>query len=435
MFEETRNLVGSSYLERGAMDIQRTGIVKRKLIRRAIFLVAAAAVAMAANWRMGQFKPAAPVVEMASIWADTVKRGPLVREVRGLGTLVPENILWIQAAFDAQVKTVAAQSGDAVGPGSVLVALSNPQMEADADESFWQVKQAEADYTGLKVRLESQTLDQQVLAATAAGDLKQAEINREKEEQLFAMKLGPEINVKLAEAKWQQAASRARMEQRKLEIMRDSIDAQLDSQRVQIEKLRAAHALKKRQVDELTIRAVIRGRVQELTLEIGQRVKAGDILAKVAQPRKLMARLQIAETQAKDVALGQRASIDTRNGIVKGHVARIDASVVNGARIVDCKLDGALPEGAVPDLSVDGTIEFERIENAVYVGRPAFAQPGAVASLFRLDATGNNAERVAVRFGRTSANAIEIVEGLREGERVILSDMAAQDGYEKVRLR
>jgi len=417
------------------MDIQRTGVAKRKLIRRVVYLMAAVAVAAFANWRIGQLKPAAPVVEMASIWPDTVKRGLMVREVRGLGTLIPENILWIQAAFDAQVKTIRAQSGDAVRPGSVLVALSNPQMEADANESFWLIKQAEAGLADLKVRLESQTLDQQAMASAAAGDLKQSEINRDKEEQLFAIKLEPEINVKLARAKWEQAANRQQMEQKKLEIMHDSVEAQLDSQRVQIEKLRAAYALKKQQVDELTIRAGISGRVQELTLEVGQRVKAGDILAKVAQPRKLMARLQIAETQAKDVALGQRANIDTRNGIVKGHVARIDASVVNGTRTVDCKLDGALPEGAVPDLSVDGTVEIERIENAVYVGRPVFAQPGAAGSLFRIDGTGQSAERVAVRFGRASVNTIEIVEGLREGDRVILSDMAAQDGAEKVRLR
>jgi HlyD family secretion protein len=417
------------------MDIQRQGVAKQKLIRRVVYLLAAAAVAAVANWRIGQLKPAAPVVEVGSIWPDTVKRGLMVRDVRGIGTLVPEDILWIQAAFDAQVHKIAASSGDEVAPESVLVVLSNPQMEADANDAFWQIKQAEASYADLRVRLQSQTLDQQAMVSTSGGELKQADINREKEEQLFAFKLEPEVNVRLAQAKWEQAASRQQMEKQKLDIMKDSVEAQLDSQKVQIEKLRAAYALKKTQVDELMIRAGIRGRVQEMTLQIGQRVKAGDILAKVAQPRKLMARLQIAETQAKDVLLGQRAHIDTRNGIVAGHVTRIDASIVNGTRTVDCKLDGPLPDGAVPDLSVDGTIELERLDGVLYVGRPVFAQPGALGSLFKIDSTGKAAERVAVRFGRASVNTIEIAEGLREGDRVILSDMAAQDGSERVQLR
>ena len=234
-----------------------------------------------------------------------------------------------------------------------------------------------ANLADLKVRLQSQTFDQQSSVATAQGDLKQAEISKEKEEQLYQAQLEPEINVKLAVAKWEQASSRFQMEKQKLDIMKDSVEAQIESQKVQIEKLRATALLKKKQVDELTIRAGIRGRMQEMTLQVGQRVKPGDVLAKVAQPRKLMARLQIAETQAKDILIGQRAQIDTRNGIVPGHVTRIDASIVNGTRTVDCKLDGPLPAGAVPDLSVDGTVEIERLPNVLYVGRPVFAQPNS----------------------------------------------------------
>jgi HlyD family secretion protein len=212
------------------------------------------------------------------------------------------------------------------------------------------------------------------------------------------------------------------------------VDAQLEAQQVQIEKLRATWLLKKKQVDEMTIRAGIKGRMQEMTLQVGQRVKPGDVLAKVAQPWKLMARLQIAETQAKDVQLGQRASIDTRNGIVAGHVTRIDASIVNGTRTVDCKIDGALPEGAVPDLSVDGTVEIERLANVVYVGRPVAGQPNSAASLFRVDGEGREAARTAVRFGRASVNAIEILDGLRPGDRVILSDMSSEDQASRIRL-
>jgi HlyD family secretion protein len=387
-----------------------------------------------AGWRLNELKPAAPAVEMSTLWPDTVKRGPMVRDVRGLGTLVPEDILWIQAASDAQVSQIRAQSGDEVKPESVLIVLTNPQMLADATDYEWQTKQAEANYADLKVRLQSQTFDQQSSVASAQSELKQADLNRDKEEQLFAGGLEPEINVKLAAAKWEECTVRFQMEKQKLEIMKDSVNAQLDAQKVQVEKLRATYLLKKKQVDELTIRAGIRGRMQEMTLQVGQRVKTGDVLAKVAQPWKLMARLQIAETQAKDIALGQRAQVDTRNGIVAGHVARIDASIVNGTRTVDCKLDGALPAGAVPDLSVDGTIEIERLSNVVYVGRPVSAQPDSSAGLFKIDADGKGATRVTVKLGRASVNAIEVLDGLKPGDRVILSDMSAQDQYSRIRL-
>jgi HlyD family secretion protein len=416
------------------MDIQRQGVARKKLIRRTVYLSLTFAAVALAGWRVNELKPAAPAVEMSTLWPDTVKRGPMVRDVRGLGTLVPEDILWIQAASDAQVSQIRAQSGDEVKPESVLIVLTNPQMEADATDYEWQTKQAEANYTDLKVRLKSQTFDQQSAVASAQSELKQADLNKDKEEQLFAGGLEPEINVKLAAAKWEECTVRFQMEQQKLDIMKDSVNAQLDAQKVQVEKLRATYLLKKKQVDELTIRAGIRGRMQEMTLQVGQRVKTGDVLAKVAQPWKLMARLQIAETQAKDIALGQKAQIDTRNGIVAGHVTRIDASIVNGTRTVDCKLDGALPAGAVPDLSVDGTIEIERLSNVVYVGRPVSAQPDSSAGLFKIDADGKGATRVTVKLGRASVNAIEVLDGLKPGDRVILSDMSAQDQYSRIRL-
>lgn len=416
------------------MDIKRQGVAKNKTIRRVIYVTIIAAVVVLAGRRVSQLKPAAPAVEMAAIWPDTVKRGPMVRDVRGLGTLVPEDILWIQAAFDSQVGKIHTQSGDQVGPETVLLVLANPQMEADEVDYEWQTKQAEANLSDLRVRLQSQTFDQQSSVATAQGDLKLAEISKETEEQLYQAEVEPQINVKLAVARWEQASSRFQMEKRKLDIMHDSVEAQIESQKVQIEKLRATAVLKKKQVEELTIRAGIRGRMQEMTLQVGQRVKPGDVLAKVAQPWKLMARLQIAETQTQDIRVGQRAQIDTRNGIVPGRVTRIDASIVNGTRTVDCKLDGPLPAGAVPDLSVDGTVEIERLPDVLYVGRPAFAQPNSPATLFRIDGDGKGATRVLVKFGRASVNAIEVVEGLKAGDRVILSDMAAQDQYARLRL-
>ncbi len=416
------------------MDIQRTGVAKKKTIRRVIYLVLILAAAALAGWRINQLKPAAPSVDAAPLWPGTVQRGPMVRDVRGTGTLVPEDILWIQAAFDSQVSSIRAQSGDEVKPDTILLVLSNPQMEADAVDYEWQTKQAEANYTDLKVRLQSQTFDQESVVAVAKGDVRQTELSKVKEEKLFAAHLEPQFDTNLAIAKWEQAGSKYEMEKKKLDIMNQSVQAQLDAQNVQIEKLRATWLLKKKQVDELTIRAGIPGRMQEMTLQVGQRVKAGDILAKVAQPWKLMARLQIAETQAKDILIGQKAQIDTRNGIVPGHVTRIDASIVNGSRTVDCKLDGALPAGAVPDLTVDGTIELERLDNVLFITRPASSLPNSLSTLFRIDPDGKEATRVPVKFGRASVNAIEITEGLKEGDKVILSDMTAQEQYPRIRL-
>jgi len=416
------------------MDIQRTGIAKKKTIRRVIWLALVCAIAAVAAWKIDRLKPAAPGVDGATLWPGTVQRGLMVRDVRGTGTLVPEDILWIQAAFDSQVSSIRAQSGDEVKPDTVLLVLSNPQMEADAVDYEWQTKQAEANYTDLKVKLQSQTFDQQSLMLVAQGDVKQTELAKTKEQQLFAAHLEPRYDTDLAVAKWEQAQSKYEMEKKKLDIMNDSVQAQLDSQKVQVEKLRATWQLKKKQVDELTIRAGIPGRMQEMTLQTGQRVKAGDILAKVAQPWKLMARLQIAETQAKDVLIGQKAQIDTRNGIVPGHVTRIDASIVNGTRTVDCRLDGPLPAGAVPDLTVDGNIELERLTDVLYINRPASAQPETTSTLFRVDPDGKEATRVQVKFGRASVNAIELLDGLKLGDKVILSDMSAEDRFSRIRL-
>lgn len=416
------------------MDIKREGVARSKMIRRVVYLTLTAVAVSAAGWRINQLKPAAPSVERSTVLIDTVKRGPMVRDVHGLGTLVPEDILWIQAEFESQVSKIMSQSGDEVNPDSVLLVLSNPQMEADANDYEWQAKQAEANFADLKVRLQTQTFEEQSLVAMVQGDLKQAQITKEMEEKLLESKLESQLNARLAIAKWEQADGRFQMEKQKLDIMKQSVDAQLEAQRVQIEKLRATWVLKKKQVDELTIRAGIKGRMQEMTLQVGQRVKPGDVLAKVAQPWKLMARLQIAETQAKDVLLGQKAFIDTRNGIVAGHVTRIDASIVNGTRTIDCKLDGALPDGAVPDLSVDGTVEIERLADVIYMQRPVFGQPNSQVSLFKLEPDGREATRVVVRLGVASVNTTEILGGLKPGDQVILSEISGQDQSPRIRL-
>jgi HlyD family secretion protein len=416
------------------MDIKREGVARKKTVRRIIYLTLTVTVIALGGWRVNQLTPAAPAVERGTVLIDTVKRGPMVRDVHGLGTLVPEDILWIQAGFDSQVSKIMSQSGDEVNPDSVLLVLTNPQMEADANDFEWQARQAEANYADLKVRLQSQTFDEQSLVSTAQGDLKQAQITKEMEEKLLESHLESQLNASLAIAKWEQASSRFLMEKQKLDIMKQSVDAQVEAQNVQIEKLRATWMLKKKQVDELTIRAGIKGRMQEMTLQIGQRVKPGDVLAKVAQPWKLMARLQINETQAKDIVLGQKATIDTRNGVVPGHVTRIDASIVNGTRTIDCRLDGPLPPGAVPDLSVDGTVELEHLLDVVYMQRPVFGQPNSPVSLFKLNPGGKEATRIVVRLGRESVNAAEVLDGLKPGDQVILSEIQGQDQTQRIRL-
>jgi HlyD family secretion protein len=416
------------------MDVKREGVARKKLIRRIVYLTLMAIAVAGASWRVSLLKPAAPTVELATVWPDTVKRGPMVREVRGLGTLQPEEILWVPAAFDSQVSKIQAHSGDDVNPETVLLVLSNPQMELDANDYEWQVKQAEANFADLKATLQSQTFDEQSAVATIGNDLRQAELTKDADEALLKESLKAALDVKLTVAKWEQLVSRLEMEKKKLELLKDSVSARLDAQKVQIEKLRATHLLKKKQVDELVIHAGVKGRLQEMTLQVGQRVRPGDVLAKVAQPWKLKAELKIAETQAKDILLGQKAEIDTRNGVIKGRVSRIDASIVNGTRTVDIKLDGALPPGAVPDLSVDGTVEIERLGQVLFVGRPVFAQPNSAASLFKIDEDGKGAARVTVKFGVSSVNTIEVLEGLKEGDRVILSEISGQDQAQRIRL-
>jgi HlyD family secretion protein len=415
------------------MDIKREGVARKKRIRFIIYGILAAGALGAAGWRVSKLEPAAPTVERATVWIDSVKRGPIVIERKGLGKLAPEEIIVIPSLQDGQVIKVPIKSGQRVKPDTVLMVLINPDMELATDDLGWQVKQAQATYADLKVKLQSQKFDQQSAVATAENTLKQASLNKDKDEQLFKFQIQTDLNVKLSTANWEQASSRFQTEKQKLDIMKDSIDAQLDSAKVQIDKLQATWERKKQQLTELTVRAGTEGVVQELTLQVGTHVTAGTVVAKVAQA-KLQAELQIAETQAKDILLGQKASIDTRNGIIPAHVVRIDPNVINGTRTVDCMLDGPLPSGAVPDLSVDGTVEIERLADVVYIGRPVFGQPDSSVSLFKLEPDGKGAARVTVKLGRSSVNTIEVVEGLKVGDQVILSDMSAQDQNPRIRL-
>lgn len=417
------------------MDVKREGVVRRKRIKLAIYMTLLTGAVAYAGYRISKLEPASPSVEFATLWPDTVKRGPMVRDVKGQGTLVPEEIVWIPAKSDGQVEKVLHRSGEEVFPETILVVLSNPDMDLQANDLEWQIRQAEANFADLKVRLMSARVDAEASVSRTETALEQSTLNLDKKRQLFELNLEPELNLKDATSMWKQAKNAHQAEVRKLDVLEDSQAAQLESARVQIDKLKATWERKRQQVQELTIRAGTHGVLQEITLQVGQRIAPGTVLAKVAQPSRLKAELKIAETQAKDILLHQKALIDTRNGIIPAHVVRIDPNVVNGTRTVDCALDGPLPSGAVPDLSVDGTIELERLADVLYIGRPVFGQPNSQVSLFKIDAEGKGASRVTVKLGRGSVTSIEVVEGLALGDRVILSDMSAQDQYQKIQFR
>lgn len=422
------------------MDVPRgKEVARRKLIRRIIIIVVVLAAIPLITWGLSRLKPAAPSVDGATVWRDTVKRGPMVRDVRGLGTLVVEQYRWIPAAFDSRVEKINFLPGVTVHANDVVMVTSNPDMELAAADLEWQIKAAQANLENLRVTLETQQLAQKATTEQVKSDMEQAELQADRDSQLTKLGLKSDLDTKLSVAKWQELKGRYALSKEQLDISDQSVKAQMDAQRVGIEKLQAAYKLKKEQVEELIIRAGAEGTLTQLgtsatPLEVGMRVAPGAILAKIAQPNKLKATLKIPETQVKDVAIGQVASIDTRNGIIPGHVSRIDPAAVNGTVDVDVTLEGALPPGARPDLSVDGTITLERLTDVMYVGRPVIGQPGAKISLFKVDPDGKGAERVNVALGRSSVNNIEVVDGLKVGDQVILSDMSSQDAYNRIRL-
>ncbi|MDX2178700.1 MAG: efflux RND transporter periplasmic adaptor subunit [Bryobacteraceae bacterium] len=416
------------------MDVKREGVGRKKLIWRIFWILAILVSIPLITWALSRMKPAAPTVELATLWPDTVRRGPMVRNTRGLGTLVPEEILFIPAQNDGRVEKVALRPGVTVNPDTVLLVLSNPELELQMVDYEWQVKAAEATLADLRVRLKQQKLEQQARAAQIRADQVKAQITYERDAQLFKNGLTPDLTVKLSEASAAELKHRSKVEEDRLASYDEMIAAQLDAQRVNVEKLRAAYDLKKKQVDQLTVRAGTSGVLQELTLQAGQRVTVGTVLAKVVQPTRLKAELKIPETQAKDVMLGQDAEIDTRNGIVKGRVSRIDPNAINGTVTVDVRLEGPLPPGARPDLSVDGNVILENLADVLHVGRPVFGQPNSTITLFKIDPDGKEANRVQVKLGRGAVNTIEILDGLKAGDKVILSDMSAQDGQNRIRL-
>ena len=416
------------------MDIPRPDQARKKRRRRILYSLAGLGALVVITIGLSRLKPAAPSVEAATLWPDTVKRGQMKVDRRGLGTLAPEEILFIPAISDGRVEKRLVQQGDRVKPDTILFVLNNPELENSMVDAEFQLKTAEATYTDTQMTLEKQGLDQKAVAATVNADYKQAKLTADRDKELVKEGLIPDLTEKLSSVKADELAQRTKLEQERLSFSKQQVQAQLAAQRAKIDQLRAMFELKKRQVEALKIRAGIDGIITELLVQYGQRVPAGTPLAKATQPWRLKAELKIAETQAKDILVGQDAEIDTRNGIIPGKVSRIDPAVINGTRTVDVRLIGALPSGAVPDLSVDGTIEIENLKDVVYMGRPVFGQPNSTITIFKIDPDGKGASRVPVKLGRTSVNTIEILDGLKVGDRVILSDMSAMDGHDRIRL-
>ncbi|AGY58763.1 efflux RND transporter periplasmic adaptor subunit [Gloeobacter kilaueensis] len=418
------------------MDIPRSKPNQTtRRVRLALFTLAASAAVVLLVLGLSNLKPAAPTVDRSTVWIDTVRRGTLIRQVRGLGTLVPEQISWIPATTEGRVEKIYVRPGARVQPDTVLLVLSNPEVQQTAVDAQLQLKAAEAEYANLQVQLASSVMGQRATLATVQSDYRQAVLQGAANEELASKGLIPRLQAQLSKVKTEELASRQGLEQQRLAIAADAARAQLAVQTSKIEQLRTLVQLRNSRVDSLKVRAGLAGVLQQLPLDIGQRVTPGTNLARVADPRTLKAELKIAETQAKDIQLGQPASVDTHNGTVTGTVARIDPAVQNGTVTVDVRLMGSLPAGARPDLSVDGTIELERLRNVLFVGRPAFGQENQTVGLFKLDAEGTEASRVPVRLGKSSVNTIEVLSGLREGERVILSDMSAQESYNRIRLQ
>lgn len=421
------------------MDVPRPLAAQARRRRRAFYGLAGVFLVGSITMGVSRLKPALPSVERSGVWIDTVKRGPMVRQVRGLGSLAPEEIRWIPAITDGRVEKVLVRPGSKVKADTVLVLLSNPTVEQQAFDAEWKLRAEEAQYQNLEVTLQSQVLDQKANAAKARQEADDAQMKADTDAELFTVGIISQQARRISAGSARQLTIRADIEDKRYLNAQKQREAQLGVEKAKVEQARAVFALEQKQKDMLQVRAGMDGILQELSLnsnplQEGQQVTAGTTIAKVANPQRLKAELKIPESQAKDVQLAQAAEVDTHNGVIPGKVIRIDPSVLNGTRTVDVALIGALPPGAVPDLSVDGTIDLERIPSALLVGRPASGQENSSVGLFKLDADGKTAVRVQVMVGRGSVSAVEIVGGLQDGDQVILSDMSRWDQYDRIRL-
>ena len=416
------------------MDVKREGVAEaRRRKQRILYAIGGVVFLLLAFW-VAQLEPAAPSVDRSTVWMDRVARGSMLRQVRGPGTLVPVEIRWLAARTEGRVERILVLPGTNVERETVILELSNPELEQSLEDARLQLRAAEASYEDLEVQLESQLLNQKALAASVQAEYRTAVLQLEADQEIHEEGIISNLTLKFSEERASELETRNRFEQERLAIAAESNEAQLQAEASRVRQLRALYELRRSQVDGLLVRPGLNGVLQQVPVEVGQQVTPGLNLARVAQPEHLKAELRIAETQAKDVEIGQRASVDTRNGIIEGRVMRIDPAVQDGTVTVDVELLGELPRGARPDLSVDGTVEIERLENVLYVGRPAYGQAGTTIGLFRLLDDGETAERVDVTLGKSSVNTIEIVAGLNEGDEVILSDTSAWEDYRKIRL-
>lgn len=414
------------------MDIPRE---KKPDQRRFLYIGGGLGMVVLLTVGLSRLRPAAPSVEGGTLWMDTVRQGPMVREVRGPGSLVPEHIRWVSAVTPGRVERKPVQPGERVTAGTVLLELSNPDVQIQLLQAERQLTDAQAQLVSLKTQLETQKLNQAGVVATVRSDYREAIRKAASDSALAAQDLISTADYARSKDRAEELTERLQVEQQRLQIFTENITSQLTVQEAQVARLKSVADFQRGLVDAMVVRAGADGVLQELPLEVGQWAISGATLAKVVQPEKLKAVLRVPETQAKDVAIGQTAAIDTRNGIVPGRVVRMDPASSNGTVTVDVTLTEALPPGARPDLSVDGTIEIERLNNVLHVGRPAYGQANSIVGLFRLVKGTNEAERVKVELGRSSVNTIEIVRGLNPGDVVILSDMSRWDAVDRVRVK
>ncbi len=414
------------------MDIRREPKSKKK---RWIYIAGGIVAVIVITVALGRLGPAAPGVDRSTVWTDSVSRGEMVRSVRGPGTLVSEQIRWVTALTAGRVERILKEPGAEVDSATVLLIMNNPDVEIQALEAQRQRTAEEARLVDLETRLENQRLAQEALVATVYSQHREAQRTVVNNEELSEKGLISEFELKNSRDRAEELALRLDLERRRLDVMKEAEDSQISAQRAQVERLRSIAEFRQNLVESMEVVAGVSGVLADLPLENGQWVISGEVLARVVQPGRLKAELRIPETQARDVAIGQVALIDTRNDTIPGRVVRIDPAVQGGAVLVDVRLEGPLPKEARPDLSIDGTIEIERLSDVLYVGRPAYGQANSLVGLFKVVDNGNAAVRVTVRLGRSSVNTIEIVEGLSVGDEVILSDMSAYDQYDRVRLR
>jgi HlyD family secretion protein len=418
------------------MDIKRPAKSRiKKRIRTGVVIAVGVLAIGAVTFGLAKLKPAAPTLDRSTAVIDTVKRGQMLREVRGIGTLVPQLTRWVPAPADGRVERILVEPGVEVGANTVIFELSNPQVEQQAVDAEYQLNAAQADKENLRVRLESDGLTQQSSIASIKAEYSQAKMQLDTDEVLGKQGLVPGILLKVARSRVQDLADRLKVEQERLAMGVRAKKAQINAQEARIQQLRALAKLKREQATALQVMAGTNGVLQQVSVQVGQQVTPGFNMARVADPASLKAELRIAETQIKDVRVGQPVLVDTRNGVIQGVVSRIDPAAREGTFTVDAELTGPLPASARPDLSVDGTIELERLTNVLYVGRPAFGQGQQTVGLFRLSPDGQEAVRTQVTLGRSSVSTIEIVNGLNEGDQVILSDTSSMDSYSRIRVR